>query len=126
MAQDGVAPSVSELPVVEPINLSIPSEDEQRFRAVFENAGVGMLEIDSEWRILSANSVYCQITGFSEGELIGQSCLAFTHPDDIEASNRALNAASSERISFEKRYRRKDGRIRWIRSNLARVSGAGK
>jgi PAS domain S-box-containing protein len=126
MAQDGVAPSVSELPVVEPINLSILSEDEQRFRAVFENAGVGMLEIDSEWRILSANAVYCQITGFSEGELIGQSCLAFTHPDDIEASNRALNAASSERISFEKRYRRKDGRIRWIRSNLARVSGAGK
>jgi PAS domain S-box-containing protein len=99
-------------------------ENEQRFRAVFENAGVGMLEFDSDWRILGANHVYGRITGYPVEELIGQSCLELTHPDDRERSREALRtvrSGESAGLSFEKRYIRKDGKIVWIRSNLTRL-----
>jgi PAS domain S-box-containing protein len=99
-------------------------ENEQRFRAVFENAGVGMLEFDAGWRILGANRVYSEITGYPQDELIGQSCLAFTHPGDRDRSEDALRTVRSGEapgVSFEKRYIRKNGDVVWIRSNVARL-----
>jgi PAS domain-containing protein len=53
-------------------------EGEQRFRTVFQNAAVGMLEIDADWSIRSANAAYGQLVGLSTEELSGQNCLAFT------------------------------------------------
>jgi len=97
-------------------------DSERRFRALFEHAGVGMIEMDANWRILGANRVYSTITGYSTEELIGQSSLAFTHPDDIARSEeaiRAVRAGETPGITFEKRYIRKDGEIVWIRSNVA-------
>ena len=101
-------------------------ESEERYRDVFEHAGVGMVEIDSEWRILKANRAYCDISGRSIEELNGLSSLAFTHPDDIEISKRNLEkiaAGSAERVSFEKRYVRPDGQFIWVRNNIALTGG---
>jgi PAS domain S-box-containing protein len=104
-------------------------ESAERFRTVFENAAVGMIEIDADWRILGANAAYCDTVGIPRDALIEQSCLAFTHEDDVELSQNALRRAAAgpkgERISFEKRYIRPDGREVWIRSNLAKISGDG-
>ncbi len=104
-------------------------EGEERFRTVFENAAVGMLEIDANWSIRAANTAYGQLIGMPPEQLAGQSCLAFTHPDDIKISVSALSTAAAgpkgERISFEKRYIRTDGHEVWIRSNLSKISGHG-
>lgn len=104
-------------------------ESAERFRTVFENAAVGMIEIDADWRILGANAAYCDTVGIPRDTLIDQNCLAFTHEDDIELSQDALRRAAAgakgERISFEKRYIRSDGCEVWIRSNLAKISGHG-
>ena len=102
-------------------------EREERFRSVFENAAVGMIEIDADWNIRAANVAYGQLIGIPPAELVGQNCLAFTHRDDIEASEKALRTAAAgpkgERVNFEKRYIHTDGHEVWIRSNLAKVSG---
>jgi PAS domain S-box-containing protein len=105
-------------------------EGEARFRTVFENAAVGMLEIESDWSIRAANAAYGQLVGIPPEKLAGQNCLAFTHPEDVETSENALRRAAAgrkgERISFEKRYiRDDDDRVVWIRSNLAKISGEG-
>jgi PAS domain S-box-containing protein len=100
-------------------------ESEARYRGVFQNAGVGMIEIDADWNILSSNATYCQITGRPEGELRGASCLSFTHPEDVGAGAQALKSLASgeiDQISFEKRYLRPDGSEIWVRSNLSLVS----
>jgi PAS domain S-box-containing protein len=100
-------------------------ESETRLRTLFEHAGVGMVEIDSEWRILKSNRAYSDISGRSEEELRGLSSLAFTHPDDIELSESNLKRVDSgavERVKFEKRYVQPDGRIIWVRSNVARIA----
>jgi PAS domain S-box-containing protein len=104
-------------------------EGEERFRTVFENAAVGMLEIDADWRIRSANAAYVDLVGFPIEELAAQNCLAFTHPEDVRTSQDALRRAAAgrkgERISFEKRYIRADRSEIWIRSNLAKISDEG-
>ncbi|QNM82611.1 response regulator [Sphingomonas sabuli] len=104
-------------------------EREERFRTVYENAAVGMLEVDADWRIQGANAAYAQLVGISREELKGQNCLAFTHDEDLILSAEALREVASkpngERISFEKRYVRPDGKTIWIRSNLAKVGGDG-
>jgi PAS domain S-box-containing protein len=98
---------------------------EARFRAVFENAGVGLVIIDQDWNILEANQRYCEIVGRTEAELAGANCLSFTHEDDILPSRQAMESISGHeggQISFEKRYVGRDGRPIWIRSNVARIS----
>lgn len=101
-------------------------DSEERYRQVFENAAVGMIEIDSAWNILRSNEVYRAITGRSEKDLEGSNCLSFTHPDDISAGEdalRALAAGDKSRVVFEKRYVRPDGESIWVRSSISRVSG---
>ena len=101
-------------------------ESEERYREVFENAAVGMIEIDAAWNILKSNQVYRDVTGRSEEELRGANCLSFTHPDDVSAGEdalRALAARTTDRVAFEKRYIRPGGDIVWVRSSLSRVSG---
>ena len=106
--------------------ISALRESEVRYRQVFENAAVGMIEIDAAWNILKSNDVYRDITGRTEEELQGANCLSFTHPDDVstgEDALRALAAGKADRVAFEKRYIRPGGDIVWVRSSLSRVSG---
>ena len=107
--------------------ISALRESEERYRQVFENAAVGMIEIDAAWNILKSNEVYRDITSRSEEELRGASCLSFTHSEDIAAGEDALRALASGtvgHVAFEKRYIRPSGDIVWVRSSLSRVSGA--
>jgi PAS domain S-box-containing protein len=104
-------------------------DSEVRYRQVFENAAVGMIEIDAGWNILKSNDAYREITGRTEDELRGANCLSFTHPDDVstgEDALRALAARKTGRVAFEKRYIRPNGNIVWVRSSLSRVSDDGK
>jgi PAS domain S-box-containing protein len=104
-------------------------ESEARFREVFQNAAVGMIEIDAEWHIIEANAAYQQIVGVPRDALIGTSSLALTHPDDVDLSEAALERLReglSERETFEKRYVPGDGSTIWIRSNVARTSAPGE
>ncbi len=99
---------------------------EERYRQVFENAAVGMIEIDAEWNILKSNVAYRDITARVEEDLRGANCLSFTHPEDVSAGEealRALAAGATGRVAFEKRYLRPSGDIVWVRSSLSRVSG---
>jgi PAS domain S-box-containing protein len=106
--------------------ISALRQSEVRYRQVFENAAVGMIEIDASWNILKSNDVYRDITGRTEEELQGANCLSFTHPDDVstgEDALRSLAARKSGRVAFEKRYVRPSGDVVWVRSSLSRVSG---
>ena len=47
-------------------------ESEARYRQVFENAAVGMIEIDAAWNIIKPNEVYCEITSRSDKGLRGR------------------------------------------------------
>ncbi|NJN38179.1 MAG: PAS domain S-box protein [Acaryochloridaceae cyanobacterium CSU_3_4] len=60
-------------------------DSEERFRATFEQAAVGIAHVDLEGRWLRVNQTLCNIVGYSEAELLEQTFQNITHPDDLAA-----------------------------------------
>src|SRR3954467_1759294 len=86
-------------------------ESEERFRATFEQAAVGMAHVGLDGRWLRVNQKLCGIVGCGHDEMIGLTARDITHPDDREADLadvRRLLAAEVTTYSTQKRYVRKD------------------
>src|SRR5262249_24467004 len=97
---------------------------EERFRATFYQAAVGITQtgLDGGWLLL--NDRFCKIVGYSEAELRQKTFLDITHPDDREASLDAIRRLLAGEISshsLEKRYLHKDGTIVWVRLSASLV-----
>jgi PAS domain S-box-containing protein len=82
-----------------------------------EQGGLGFSEIDPEsWKVVFANSKFCQMIGFTLDELL-DGAVTFrdlTHPDDLErytAKLQLLLAGEVDCYTIEKRYVRKNGAI---------------
>ena len=89
---------------------------EKYYKGVFDNAGVGILAINLEDRIIEANQALLIMLGYDKADLYKRSFLDITHPDDRETSCRNMTALMAGEISsyrFEKRYLRNDGSILW-------------
>jgi two-component system cell cycle sensor histidine kinase/response regulator CckA len=92
-------------------------ESNQRFRAIFTQAAVGLAQTDLDGKYLLLNDRFCEILGYTQAELRGKTFLDITHPDDLEASLvkiRRLLAGEISSNKMEKRYIRKDGAIVWV------------
>ncbi len=87
---------------------------EERFLGAFEHAPVGVAlgSLDGRW--LKANRSLCDLLGYSEAELLTQTVMALTHPDDVELSLENMRreiAGESRSLQLEKRYIHKSGEI---------------
>jgi PAS domain S-box-containing protein len=97
---------------------------EARFRAIFEQAAVGIGQIDLDGRILTTNQMVSQILGYSREELRQKTFEEITHPEDLPGELELIDGIIAGRDSsytVEKRYLRKDGSPVWVRvtSSLA-------
>ncbi|MBU1229762.1 MAG: PAS domain S-box protein [Proteobacteria bacterium] len=100
-------------------------ESEAQYRAIFEQAAVGICHCSLEGVFLRANRRLTELLGYSESELLRMNFRDITHPDDIPASLekvRLVLAGQSTGLGMEKRYLRKDGAVIWARLNLSIVS----
>jgi PAS domain S-box-containing protein len=92
---------------------------EMRWHSLFENSAVGIVSSDSAGIFLVANRAYQEMVGYTEQELQQMSYLDITYEED-RPSNRGLAAELWEGklnpFTFEKRYRRKDGALIWVRT----------
>ncbi|MFP4121679.1 PAS domain S-box protein [Coleofasciculus sp.] len=99
-------------------------DSEERFRAIFEQASVGIALATPSGELLRVNQRYCEITGYPESELLGRRVQDITHPDDREQNIEYLQQLISGKTSTyatEKRYIRKDGQYRWVYISISRV-----
>jgi PAS domain S-box-containing protein len=95
---------------------------EQRVRATFEQAGVGMAVASLDGRFLQMNRKFTQILGRSEAELRRRTFLDITHPDDLVVTHghvTRLLAGEVDHYSLEKRYLRGDGTVVWSLTTVA-------
>jgi PAS domain S-box-containing protein len=102
-------------------------ENEQRLRATYEHAFVGIGEVDRSGRFLRVNEQLCAITGFSQEELLGQTFWGVTHPEDREADLAQFARQMLGKLDtyvLEKRYRHKDGHSVWVEVAASRVDDA--
>jgi PAS domain S-box-containing protein len=89
---------------------------EDRFRATFEQAAVGIVHTSLDYRYLAINQKFCDILGYTRDELMQMDTLAITHPDDREVDDdhrEQLLAGKIETYTAEKRFVRKDGAVIW-------------
>jgi len=92
-------------------------ESEERFRATFEQAAVGVAHVRPDGRWLRVNQKLCDIVGYSREELLERTFQDLTHPDDLEddlGGTRQLLAGQTQVHAKEKRYLHKDGSTIWI------------
>jgi len=103
-------------------------QSEQRLRATFDNAGVGIVEVDTEEdRFIAANDRVCEILGYRREELLGMTVHALTFPEDRPHSdelNRQLHEGRCDRIANEKRYLKRDGSPLWVHVTVSAVRDA--
>lgn len=102
-------------------------KSEERFRAAYRNATVGMSIADLSGRIEEVNQRLCTILGYSEEELLTRTFQSLTHPDDLGQNLeriKNLMEGTAEGEVFEKRYIRKDGQIVWAQVGLSVIRDA--
>ena len=99
-------------------------ESEERFRATFEQAAVGISHNALDGRWLRVNQKLCEIIGYSREELLEKTFQDVTHPHDLDADLEKLHQlldGNIETYSMEKRYTKKDGSIIWINLTVSLV-----
>ncbi|CAN5852645.1 hypothetical protein BH23GEM5_BH23GEM5_20900 [soil metagenome] len=97
---------------------------EERFRATFERAAVGIAHVSPEGKWIRVNQRLCEITGFSREELLAKTFQDITHPEDLAndlVQMHALLAGEIETHSMEKRYIRRDGMPVWINLTVSLI-----
>ena len=101
-------------------------ESEERWRAVFDNSAAGIALANPSGRFLAGNLAYQKMLGYSEKELRELSFLDITHEDYRDANSELtteLLEGKRQYFEMEKRYRRKDGNLIWVRVHVSLVSG---
>ncbi|MBN1316537.1 MAG: PAS domain S-box protein [Anaerolineales bacterium] len=107
-------------------------DSEERFRAIFEQAAVGVAQISPEGRFLRINQRYCDIVGYTLEEMMNLTFQEITYPDDLEfclENTRQVLTGEIPTYSIEKRYIRQDGEVVWVNLTVSLVhesSGASR
>jgi PAS domain S-box-containing protein len=97
-------------------------ESEERLRAIYEQAAVGICLISLDYRFEQVNRRFCEILGCDADHLLQfASSIDATHPDDREADAQAIAKllAGATSITLEKRYRTREDHVVWVRLTLS-------
>ena len=100
------------------------SEADALFQNAFEHAAIGMALVAPDGSWLRVNRSVCQITGYSEDELLKRTFQDITHPDDLEhdvANVKKILAGEIDTYQMEKRYFHKNGSIIWVLLSVSLV-----
>jgi PAS domain S-box-containing protein len=102
-------------------------QSEARFQAIFENTAIGIGIMGLDRRIIDANPALCQMYGMSLEELVGQTPVVVTHPDDFSRTTVEFQEfISGERDYYqsERRYIRKNGEVFWAYITMSIIRDA--
>src|SRR5688500_381242 len=62
-----------------------PPEGEDRFRTIYERAGVGIEQVAPDGRLIEVNDALCRLLGYTREELLRLTYRDITDPDDLPA-----------------------------------------
>ncbi|MDQ7784843.1 MAG: PAS domain S-box protein [Desulfomonilaceae bacterium] len=99
---------------------------EERYRAIFDNAAVGIDVVDGEGRFIQVNGGMAAMLGYSEQELLNLTILDVTHPEDTatsEVKHMQMVRGETEGYRFQKRYVKKSGEHVWADVSASAVLG---
>ena len=100
---------------------------ESRLRATFDNAGVGIVELDEQDRFIAVNDRLCQILELRREDLLGRTVHELTAPEDrprSESLSVQLHDGKLHRYDNEKRYLARNGERLWVHATVAAIRDA--
>lgn len=92
-------------------------ETEERYRAVFQQAAVGIFECDLRGRILRGNPALSRMVGYTEAELEQMNWRDLAAPDEAPSNEqvaRRLRQQELDAFNGERRLVRKDRSVIWL------------
>ena len=99
-------------------------DNEQRFRATFERAGIGIAQVSLDGSLLEVNARLCEILGRPKEVLRRTLFQDITHPDDLPNNLQQLRALLDGHLqdfTIEKRYMQPDGSYVWAQVTTTMV-----
>jgi PAS domain S-box-containing protein len=101
------------------VNRKFFDRSEEKYRNIIQNSSLGLLEVDLNEIIQYANDAFCEITGYSKSELIGQNAIELLVPESApEVVEKVIEIGDKRREgvadAYEIRIRCKDGSVRWV------------
>jgi|GEM_PF-2323235 len=83
------------------------------FRSIFQEAPIGIAQIDLDGRYQQVNRSFCELTGYSADELRVISYFELVIPEDRAPDMAAVQALQegTRNVKLSKRWRRKDGQV---------------
>ncbi|MFH1113831.1 MAG: PAS domain S-box protein [Pseudomonadota bacterium] len=100
---------------------------EELYRAIFNNAAVGIDLVDDTGRFLEFNSAFSSMLGYEPEELRHLRIEDVTFQDDVPLTRKNLHAiVQGETSSYrtEKRYIKKDGTVCWVDLSVSSIRNA--
>ena len=99
-------------------NCAIASS-EALFRAVFDNAAVGIAQASPQGQFMQMNQYFCHLLGYEHDEILkmGFNFKQVTLPEDLDADVQHVQElidGRADSFTMEKRYIRKDASIVWV------------
>jgi PAS domain S-box-containing protein len=97
------------------------------FESAFKHAAIGMALVAPNGRFLRVNRSLCELTGYSDLELMELTFQDITHPDDVNrdvANSEKLLRGEISSYQMEKRYFGKNDAVVWILLTVSLVRGA--
>ena len=105
-------------------------DSEQRFRATFDQAAVGIAHVELNGKFLRINQKFCDLLGYTQEEMLVRTFQDITHPNELEADltyRRQVLSGEIQMFSLEKRYITRRGDILWVNVTISvRRSSSGK
>jgi diguanylate cyclase (GGDEF)-like protein/PAS domain S-box-containing protein len=97
----------------------VVADSEALFRAVFENAAVGIAQVSPSGEFLQINQLFCDLIGYRRDEVLqaGFNFQRITLPEDLTndlTQVQRLLDGTADSYNLEKRYLHKDGSVVWV------------
>jgi PAS domain S-box-containing protein len=97
-------------------------ESEQRFRNILNHVPIGVVYTDLRGMVKQANPKFCELTGYSEQELLTMGLSDFTHPEDMQRDAELMGQLVRGEIPIYRRHDRylaKSGSTMWVQATVS-------
>ncbi len=100
-------------------------ESEERYRRIVETANEGILQVDSERRLVFVNQQLASMLGFTVEEMLGRKYESFLPEDQlVEDKAQAAIRAQGKNAVYERCFLKKDGQRYWLLVSAKAVIGS--
>ena len=100
------------------VNVALQNS-ESRFRSIFDQAALGIAQVNLDGQFVVVNQAFCDLIGYTEEEILGRAWPEISHPEDVPNCLKGVNqilAGDVVSTVMEKRYRHKQGHDVWSKA----------